>query len=557
MHQFPIRTLIHLLWFQILPLLAFSQLMKEKKDYTRYDSLLGTITHMRDYDVTHYKLNLDIDLDKKKTSGTAQIEFISQDKMDSLQLDLFENYQIQEINIGGLICKYRRDKNHVFIYTKNIIKESKDYTIKVKYQGTPPEAKNAPWDGGFVWKKDSLNRHWVGVACQGLGASSWWPCKDHWSDEPDRGVEITLVVPEPYKAISNGKLMLQQKLPNGKVEWKWKVSQPINLYNVTLNIAHYKSINQVYTSKVNGKNLNMAFWVLDYNLEKAKKHFQQVIPMMDCYESKLGPYPFYEDGYQLVETPYLGMEHQSCVAYGNKYFGGYLGNKNYTGGHDFDYIIIHETGHEWFGNNITAADNADMWIHEALTTYSESIYAECVYGKGSGDAYMNNMKRRVKNKKPIQGDYGVAKEGDGDMYAKGALFFHTLKHQINNDKLWDFILKDIGKTFGKRTTSYRDIVNYFDKTTNRNLDKLFSAYLQYAEIPIVLQSQSIESGIKTVKLNLSHPLSELSMRVYYTVDGKESQVLLENSKPYILKMPANSQFELNKDKGYFEVKEKE
>lgn len=555
MSQYPIRTFILLLWFQILPLLAFCQLLKEKKEYTRYDSLLGTITPSRAYDVTHYKLSLDIDLEKKKISGSSRMEFISQDKMDSLQIDLFDNYEVQEITIEGIACKYRRDKNHLFIATKNIIKESNSYTLSIKYHGIPPEAKRAPWDGGFVWKKDSLNRHWVGVACQGLGASSWWPCKDHWSDEPDRGIEISLTVPDSYKAVSNGKLISQQKLPNGKSEWKWKVNQPINLYDVTLNIAHYKSINQVYTSKVHGKNLNMAFWVLDYNLEKAKKHFQQVIPMLDCYEAKLGPYPFYEDGYQLVETSYLGMEHQSCVAYGNKYFSGYLGNKNYTGGHDFDYIIIHETGHEWFGNNITAADNADMWIHEALTTYAESIYAECAYGPGSGDAYMNNMKRRVKNLKPIQGDYGVAKEGDGDMYAKGALFFHTLKYQINNEQVWNFILKDIGKTFGKRTTNYQDIVLYFNKITKRQLDPLFSAYLQYADIPQVKKEETNSAGIKIITLTLSHERKDLSLRIYYKVDGKESQVLLENSKPFTLKMPLNTNFELNEDKVYFKFKD--
>jgi aminopeptidase N len=548
------RTRIHILLFQILPLLAFGQLMKEKSSYSRYDSLLGTITPMRAYDVTHYKLNLEIELDKKKIQGTSQMEFISQDKMDSLQLDLFENYQIQELTINGIKCKYRRDKNHIFIATKGVITGSKDYTIKVKYLGTPPEAKKAPWDGGFVWKKDSLNRHWVGVACEGLGASSWWPCKDHWSDEPDRGVEVNLIVTDPYKAISNGRLISQQKLANGKSEWRWKVTHPINLYNVTLNIAHYKSINQTYTSKVNGNSLNMAFWVLDYNLEKAKKHFQQVGPMMDCYESKLGLYPFYEDGYQLVETPYLGMEHQSCVAYGNKYFGGYLGDKNYTGGHDFDYIIIHETGHEWFGNNITAEDNADMWIHEGLTTYAESIYAECIYGDGAGAAYMNKMKRRVRNKKPIQGDYGVAKEGDGDMYAKGALFFHTLRYQINNEKLWDFILKDIGKTFGKRTTNYDEMLQYFNKTTQRKFDPLFSAYIQYAELPKISQNETVENGIKTIKLTLDHSQTDLSLRVFYAVDGKETMLQLENTKPVILKMPANAKFELNEDKGYFEVK---
>lgn len=547
------QTLICLVWFHFLPLLGYSQLMKYKSDYDRYDSLLGTITPMRAYDVTHYKLSLDIDIDKKYITGTSEMEFLSQDRMDSLQVDLFENYKVSDIKINGIKCKYKRDKNHAIVYTKNIILESKDYTLQTIYHGSPPEAKNAPWDGGFVWKKDSLNRHWVGVACEGLGASSWWPCKDHWSDEPDRGVEVSLIVQEPYLAISNGRLISQRKLPNGKSEWKWKVSQPINLYNVTLNVANYKSIQQVYMSKVDGRKLNMSFWVLDYNLDRAKKHFQQVLPMMDCYEDKLGSYPFYEDGYQLVETPYLGMEHQSCVAYGNKYFGGYLGNKNYTGGHDFDYIIIHETGHEWFGNNITASDNADMWIHEALTTYAESIYAECQYGKGAGDKYMNNMKRRVRNKRPIQGDYGVAKEGDGDMYAKGALFFHTLRYQIGNDRLWDFMLKDIGKALGKRTSTYQDILNYFNKQTKRTLDPLFSAYLQYADIPNVEVSESAENGVKSVRLQLLHPRSDLALRIYYLVDGKEHLLLLENSKPLILKLPANAKFRINEDKGYFRV----
>lgn len=552
MIQIDFRTMLSLLWFLFLPLLAFNQLLKEASSYSRYDTLLGTITDKRDYNVTFYRLKVDVDIEQKSISGNSQMDFIASHPMDTLQLDLFSRYQIHDLQINEKPCQYYRDSNHIFIFTHEIITESKPYHLSIRYSGQPLEAKNAPWDGGFIWKKDSLKRNWIGVACEGLGASSWWACKDHWSDEPDHGVEMTIRIPSEYKAISNGKLIYQKQVPNNQSEWVWRVSEPINLYNITLNIGHYEPIRSVYKSKVNGRSLQMIFWVLDYNLQKAKKHFQQVTPMLDCYESQIGPYPFYADGYQLVETPYLGMEHQSCIAYGNKYFSGYLGNKKMTGGHDFDYIIIHETGHEWFGNNITAADNADMWIHEALTTYAESIYAECMYG--TGDQYINKMKSRVGNRHPIQGDYGVAKEGNGDMYAKGALFFHTLRYQIADDSLWAFLLKDINQTFAKKTTNYAEILKYFNQKTNQKWDDLFAVYLQYAKIPEIVVTKKESNQISQIQIQLSHEHPKLEFMIYYKINGKDYKATLEKEKQFELKIPTTDKFELDETKGYFKIK---
>lgn len=553
MINFGSRTYIAIFLFQFLPLLAIGQLLQVKDTFSRYDSLMGSISPLRDYDVTHYKISLDINIGNQSLDGEVDMEFFTQDKMKQMQLDLFNNYEVKLLTINGKPCKYSRDKNHLFVETQNIITTSDIYNLKIKYSGTPPKAKKAPWDGGFVWSKDSLKRDWIGVACEGLGASSWWACKDHWSDEPDRGVEMIVRVPKHLIAVSNGKLIYQTVLKDGRTEWKWKVNNPINLYDITLNIAHYQAIRTTYTSKENNQTLNITYWVLDYNVDRAKKQFEQVKPMLDCYEAKLGAYPFYEDGYQLVETPYLGMEHQSCVAYGNQYKMGYLGNTKMTGGHDFDYIIIHETGHEWFGNNITAADNADMWIHEALTTYSESIYAECIYGNGAGDAYMNKMKPRVRNLKPIQGVYGVAKEGDGDMYAKGALFFHTLRYQINNDLLWGNLIKKMSKEFGKKTVNYQDILGYFNRETRRTWDDLFSTYLQYAPIPELKLDTTTDKGVKTIKLSLTHPIPSLTMLFFYKVDGKEYSIKVEKNKTQELRISATAQFEINQDKGYYKL----
>jgi aminopeptidase N len=523
------RTRTFAVLFHIVPIFLSAQLLTNKLEYTKYDSLLGTVSPLRNYDVRHYDLSVDFDLEKKTIKGSVKMDFIPVEAMQTLQLDLFEAYDISDIRINGKKVKYTRDNNFVFAKLPNMLEKGKRYAITTTYSGKPIQAKKAPWDGGFDWKKDGNDNHWVGVACEGLGASSWWPCKDHWSDEPEEGVTATYSVPKPYEVVGNGKLIYKVDSCK-KMHYTWDVKNPINLYNVTFNIGQYAHWDTMFQSTESKKELQLSYWVLKENEAKARRQFEQVIPMMECFESKFGPYPFYEDGYKLVETPYLGMEHQSCVAYGNKYKAGYLGDLKMTGGYDFDYIIIHETGHEWFGNNITAADNADMWIHEGFTTYSESMYAECMYGKSAGARYLDKMRSRVRNDRPMVGNYGVAKEGSGDMYAKGALFIHTLRVQLQDDELWYRILKEINKEFRHKTTNYEDVLGFFNRQTKRNWSNIFDIYLKEKDIPKLTITQDKSLKKSTLVLKSPNTAKKLELRVDYELDGVEkSQILTSDN----------------------------
>ena len=321
--------------------------------------------------------------------------------------------------------------------------------IEIFYEGKPREAINAPWDGGISWKKDSNGVDFIASSCQGLGASVWWPNKDHQSDEPD-SMTITVSAKNPLKIICNGNLRSEETTWNSNLQdsintSEWFVSYPINNYNVTLNIGDYVHFQDQYITRED--TLDLSYYVLSYNEEKAKTHFEQVKPMMECFESFLGKYPFWDDGYALVETPYLGMEHQSAIAYGNDYLPGYRGSLGYSGGLEFDYIIIHETGHEWWGNSITTNDIADMWIHEGFCTYSEALYVECIYGYDQMIEYVNNQKRFIRNKSPIVGCYHVNHQGSGDMYQKASVMLHTLRTLINDDQLWFSIIREISDNF--------------------------------------------------------------------------------------------------------------
>lgn len=544
MHKFCFRTRSLLLWFQFLPLFVFSQLLSGKSHFSKYDTLMGTVSSIRDYNALHYDLDIQVDLDKKFISGKCRMQFRPQHRMDTIQIDLFSRYQIQSIRMNGQELAYQRDSNFIYIFPKKPLESKTTYTIQTTYSGYPIAAKRAPWDGGFVWSQDANNHHWVGVACEGLGASSWWPCKDHWSDEPDYGVSIHVTVPNPYITVSNGKLISKNNLGT-HTRWDWLVTNPINLYNVTLNIAQYENLKSEFTSLENGKSLDINYWVLPEHRTKAEKQFEQVIPMLLCHEARFGAYPFYEDGYQMVETPYLGMEHQSCIAYGNEYKNGYRGNLGMTGGHEFDYIIIHESGHEWYGNNITAADNADMWIHEAFTTYAESIYAECMYGADAGPKYIESLKSRIQNKEPIQGYYGVAKEGSGDMYAKGAVFLHTLRLQIDNDSIWYDILKSMHSEFHHKVTDYETILQFFNTKSKMDLSPLFDVYLRYGSIPELTVTKSISPSKITLTLTSPNQTAPLRLKVKYKIDGMEKSSYLDNQTA--LEIPYNYEFKLIED----------
>ena len=464
---------------------SFSALSQE---FTYSDSLRGNLSEFRScYDVYYYDLDVTVDDQQQKIINSYNnIHIKALSNFQTIQIDLFENLKIHSIQFEHKKLEFQRIYNAVFINFPRIINENEKISFKVLYSGKPRVAVNPPWDGGFSWEKDNNGNPWVGVSCQGLGASSWWPCKDHQSDEPD-SMKITSTVRYPLQVISNGKkksdkTFFSEELQSKANKSSWYVSYPINNYNVTLCIGDYKYFNDIHIN--NFDTLELDYYVLKYNYNKARDHFQQVNPMLECFEKYFGPYPFYKDGYTLIETPYLGMEHQSAIAYGNNYLPGYNGNKQFIAGLDFDYIIVHETGHEWWGNSITTNDIADMWIHEGFCTYSEVLYVECIYGYDIMLKYVNNQKRSVRNDKPIIGPYNVNKKGSNDMYQKGSLMLHTLRNLIDNDSLWFSIIKGISEEFKYKIVDGIEIINYINEKVDLDLYYFFKQYLNNADIPI-------------------------------------------------------------------------
>lgn len=463
-------------------LLGFVIAQAQEGEFTRADSLRGMLTPLRTcFDVTYYDLDVKVNPMDSTVSGSNTIVFKAESDFNKLQIDLFDNLEITAITHKGDSLIYTREFNAVFVNFKNVIAKGSTDSIKVYYSGRPIIAANAPWDGGFVWSKDKNNFPWIGVACEGMGASAWWPNKDHLSDEPD-SMMIRVTFPKGLLNVSNGRLREVVKVDSMWTRTDWFVASPINNYNVTVNIGRYEHFSETFTNSTD-QNLDLDYYVLNYNLEKAKEQFKQVKPMMACFERFMGPYPFYEDGYKLVETPYLGMEHQSAIAYGNKYLPGYAGMDYSRIGLDFDYIIIHETGHEWWGNNVSMKDLADMWIHEGFCTYSEAIYVECMFDYDKGQEYVNAKKATIANKQAIIGQYGVNNEGAGDMYNKGMLVLNTLRHVFDNDDKWWATIKGIQRTFGHTTTSTDEIVKYMSDQYGSDLTPFFDQYLRNPSIP--------------------------------------------------------------------------
>lgn len=478
------RILNYINWpFLLISCLALSTTVTAQR-FTRGDTLRGTLSELRAcYDVTFYDLDIRINPYDSTIAGSNLIVFEAQQDFNKLQIDLFENMDIHNITYHGDSLIFTREYDAVFVnFREPILKGSID-SIRVYYSGKPTIAARAPWDGGFVWEEDSEGRPWVGVACEGDGASLWWPCKDHLSDEPD-SMRISTTIPKGLVNVSNGRLEYIDISDNRWTRMDWFVANPINTYNVTVNIAQYEQFSDSYISVVDGDTLTLDYYVLPENLEKAKAQFAQVKPMMACFEQYMGKYPFYEDGYKLVETPYLGMEHQSAIAYGNQYLNGYAGMDYSRIGLMFDYIIIHETGHEWWGNNVSMQDLADMWIHEGFCTYSEAIYVECLFGKDTAMNYVNAKRPMVENAEPIIGVYNVNQEGAGDMYNKGMLMLNTLRTIIDNDELWWKIIKGIQEEFGKSTTNTEEIVGYINKMAGKDYTPFFDQYLRHAKIPV-------------------------------------------------------------------------
>ena len=496
---------------------SFSQgLIAKKSNFTRQDSLRGSITQERVWwDLTYYHLQVNVNPDKKYISGKNTIQYKVLSAYQTMQIDLQAPLTITKVTQDGKELKVIHDGNAHFIKLIKNQHRGKTETVIVHYQGNPKEAIRAPWDGGFSWKKDKNGNHFIATSCQGLGASVWWPCKDHMYDEVE-SMRISVTVPSDLMDISNGKLESIEDHGSTKT-YNWYVNNPINNYGVNVNIGNYSHFSEIFDGEKGP--LDMDYYVLKYNLEKAKNQFKDAPKMMKAFEHWFGPYPFYEDGYKLVEVPYLGMEHQSSVTYGNKYMQGYLGRDlSGTGwGLKFDFIIIHESGHEWFANNITNKDIADMWIHESFTNYSESLFLDYYYGKKASSEYVIGLRESIGNKSTIIGDYNVNKEGSGDMYNKGGNMLHTLRQLIDNDEKWRSILRKMNKTFYHKTVTTKQIEQFLSTETGFDLTPFFNQYLRDVRIP------TLEYSIinKVLNYKWTNVVDEFKMPIRISINKKE------------------------------------
>jgi aminopeptidase N len=453
--------------------------------FTRADTLRGSNTAERAWwDAAFYDLAVKVNPADSSIVGRNTISYRILAPAREMQIDLQQPLVVDSIVQDGEELSARREGNALFVTLLSRQPVGGRKRIAVYYHGKPVVAQRAPWDGGFVWTRDSVGNHWIATANEGLGASVWWPNKDIYSDEPD-SQRVAITVPDPLVNVSNGRLRRAQSNGDGTTTFEWFVRSPINNYNVAVNAGKYAHFADVYFGE--GGRLSLDFWPLEYNLDTARKQFQQVKPVLKCFESWFGPFPWYQDGFKLVETPHLGMEHQSAIAYGNQYKNGYLGRDRSDTGHglEWDFIIVHEAAHEWWGNNVSMSDAADMWIHESFADYAEGLYTECQQGKRAGAEYIIGKRAGIANDRPIVGLYGLNYEGSGDMYNKGGNMLHTIRQLVNDDARWRRVLRGINTAFARSTVSGKQVEEYMSRNTRLDLEKVFEQYLRTTRIPVL------------------------------------------------------------------------
>ena len=497
---------------------AFSQLGDKKNVFTHADTLRGSNgIYRQKWDVLHYDITVEPDYNNKTIVGKNTMQFFD-NGAQLMQIDLQEPMILDSVMDKGILYKFRREKNVYWLEYRDssVMDKIKAgvHSLTFYFHGKPREAIRPPWDGGWIWKKDKNNNPWMTVACQGLGASVWYPCKDIQSDKPDSGATLRMIVPDSLVAIGNGRLTDKKQMGNGKMLYTYNVKNTINNYCIVPYIGKYINFSEKYLG-LKGS-LDMNYWVMDYNLEKAKKQFTDAPKMMKAFEYWFGPYPFYEDGYQLIEAPHLGMEHQSAVAYGNGFKMGYAGRDlSGTGeGLKWDFIIVHESGHEWFANSICTKDIADMWIHEGFTNYSETLFTEYYWGKNAGETYVEGIRKNILNDDPIIGPYGVNKEGSSDMYYKGANMIHLIRQITNDDKKFRDLLIALNKTFYHKTVTTIEIEEFISSFLKLDLQGIFDQYLRTTKIPLL----QYKTDRKKVEYRWTDNVSNLVLPIKISLD---------------------------------------
>lgn len=543
---------IYLISFAVLIAVLFSQTqisaqaaVGKPDNFTRQDKLRGSITPEREWwDLQHYHLAIEFFPATKRIEGSNIIEFKTLKEGSKMQIDLQEPLTITKVLHSETELKYEREGNVYWVYFVKPLAKGVDDSIQVFYEGTPVESKNPPWVGGVTWGRDDLGEHFITTTCQGIGASIWWANKDHGYDEPDKGMQIDVTVPEDLVAVSNGRLQKTDHNVEGKTKtFHWEVVNPINNYGVNVNIGNYVNFSEKFQGE--GGELDLNYWVLAHQKEVAMKQFKEVPRMLKAFEHWFGKYPFYEDGYKLVAVPYAGMEHQSSVTYGNWFQNGYRGRDvSFTGiGYKFDFIIVHESGHEWFGNNVSAKDVADMWIHEGLTNYSENLFVEYHFGKQDAEDYVVGTRKNIRNDSPIIGTYGVNQSGSGDMYYKGGNMLHTIRHIINDDEKWRGILRGINKDFRHQTTTTQAVEAYISEKAGIDLSKVFDQYLRTTEIPLL----RYKINGKNVSYKYEKVVKGFAMPLRVNINGKEIKIT-PNEKIQTLKFDNEIKtFEVNRN----------
>lgn len=537
----------------LLLLPAFVQAQK----FSQADSLRGSITPERAWwDARHYDLHVAFDYDNESIFGWNSITYeVLNHAGEAMQVDLMSPLMIDSVIQDGQKLNWKKNGNAWFIQTGPSQEAGLLKKITVYYHGKPVVARRPPWDGGLIWSQDEKGRPWISVACQGVGPSIWYPNKDHQYDEPDSAA-LHITAPSELTAVANGRLRYKKDNGNGTTTTAWAVVNPINNYNLVPYIGYYGHFSDVFSGEKG--DLSLDYWMLDYSMDKAKERFLKDTPkMLRCFEYWFGPYPFYEDGFKLVESPHLGMEHQSAVAYGNGFRNGYRGmDLSGTGaGSKWDFILVHESGHEWFGNNISTKDIADMWVHEGFTNYSETLYTGCEFGEEAADTYNIGCRRLIANDRPIIGIYNVNHEGSGDMYYKGGSLLHTIRQVIDDDEKFRQILRGLNERFRLQTVTTRQVEDYVSQEAGRDFSKVFDQYLRTTQIPVLeinLVEQKTKNGVETL---LSHRWTNcvkgFDLPVRVKVGNGEWQWLRPGEQWKQAKIPLKNLDELTVDKRFY------